>query len=423
MGGEEMKITILTPTFNDARFIPYMLRSVLEQSYQNWELLIVDDASTDDTPSVVSPFLKDTRIKYFYQKENRDQLCALYQVVPYITGDIVTLLHSDDLFLDKEALSRIVSYFRDDQSLDGIYADLCLVDEDGRIKGILRSTEVVNETTVMRAFLALGANIVTDVFCVRRRVFFDQVVKNYLLWNTFYWVKLSEDRIGVLNLRKVSPWYKYRQGDNYLSRANEARQAFVLSGCYRTIVELGYYYRVKKLWTALSSLPKVRRAIQWWPGYFCSRVRNALYEEVVLSLAANSCLLKKLLKSSQIEHPLIQRVFEIPVEYMRNLSRNTIILDLDNAVFDGLTDEQLFFGKDSRRFFELIMSGQNIPRIYQFFLEKAPQTQAVRVEKRQVEVVRNILRFLCLPIPILVDNEDNTPEALLEGFRRRFSWV
>ena len=57
-------VSIIMPSWNTARFIGESIQCVLDQTYQNWELLIVDDCSTDNTDEVVKPFLSDPRFKY-----------------------------------------------------------------------------------------------------------------------------------------------------------------------------------------------------------------------------------------------------------------------------------------------------------------------------------------------------------------------
>lgn len=63
-------VSIIMPSWNTARFIGESIQSVLAQTYTNWELLIVDDCSTDNTDEIVQPFLSDDRIKYFKNEQN-----------------------------------------------------------------------------------------------------------------------------------------------------------------------------------------------------------------------------------------------------------------------------------------------------------------------------------------------------------------
>ena len=62
-------VSIIMPSWNTERFIAETIQSVIDQTYQNWELIIVDDCSTDNTDEVVASF-KDDRIKYFHNEKN-----------------------------------------------------------------------------------------------------------------------------------------------------------------------------------------------------------------------------------------------------------------------------------------------------------------------------------------------------------------
>ena len=64
-----MKFSIIIPTYNRANFIAKAISSVLNQSYEKWELIIVDDGSSDNTKDVIEEFISiDSRIKYIYRK-------------------------------------------------------------------------------------------------------------------------------------------------------------------------------------------------------------------------------------------------------------------------------------------------------------------------------------------------------------------
>lgn len=86
------------PTFDHARFIARAIASVVAQELEDWELVVVDDGSPDDTPEVVKPYLKDPRVQYERLPRNRGLGAALNHGMECARGDLVAYLPSDDLY-------------------------------------------------------------------------------------------------------------------------------------------------------------------------------------------------------------------------------------------------------------------------------------------------------------------------------------
>ena len=95
-------ISVIMPAFNASDYIQESINSVIEQKYSNWELIIVDDGSTDSTSSIIiKNSLKDSRIKYFYQ-ENGKQGKARNLGIAYAKGMFVAFLDADDLWIPEK---------------------------------------------------------------------------------------------------------------------------------------------------------------------------------------------------------------------------------------------------------------------------------------------------------------------------------
>jgi len=99
--------SIIIPTFNDEKKIERALKSVISQDLSNWELIIIDDGSTDNTKQKVQPYLGNPKIKYFKQS-NSGVGIARNLGVQYSTGEFIIFLDSDD-----EAKPELLSDFRD----------------------------------------------------------------------------------------------------------------------------------------------------------------------------------------------------------------------------------------------------------------------------------------------------------------------
>lgn len=92
-------VSIVTPTYNCGRFIAATIESVLNQSYSNWEMIIIDDCSKDDTKEIVEEYCKkDSRIKYYLLKTNSGAAVARTEGIKLAKGEYIAFLDSDDLW-------------------------------------------------------------------------------------------------------------------------------------------------------------------------------------------------------------------------------------------------------------------------------------------------------------------------------------
>ncbi len=93
-------VSIITPTYNCAKFIGRTIDSVLAQTYTNWEMVIVDDRSTDDTKEIVDAYMaKDPRIKYHILKANSGAAVARTTAMQLAQGSFMAFLDSDDIWM------------------------------------------------------------------------------------------------------------------------------------------------------------------------------------------------------------------------------------------------------------------------------------------------------------------------------------
>lgn len=91
-------VSIIMPSYNTQKFIEETLDSVLAQTYTNWELIIVDDCSTDNTDEIVSPFLSDSRIIYIQNEKNSGAAVSRNRALREAKGKWIAFLDSDDLW-------------------------------------------------------------------------------------------------------------------------------------------------------------------------------------------------------------------------------------------------------------------------------------------------------------------------------------
>jgi glycosyltransferase involved in cell wall biosynthesis len=101
------KVSVLIPTYNYAHFLDEAIGSVLAQSFQDFELIIVDDKSTDDTLEVVSKYLDDPRVKIFVNEKNLGLVANFNKTLEFASGEYIKYLLADDK-LHPEILEKYV---------------------------------------------------------------------------------------------------------------------------------------------------------------------------------------------------------------------------------------------------------------------------------------------------------------------------
>ena len=121
-----MQFSIIIPTYNRAAFLPKAIESVLAQTYTDWELIVVDDGSTDNTREVVSKY-SDVRITYIYQ-ENSERSVARNNGIAHAKGEYVCFLDSDNYMLPNR-LERIAEFIERKNKSACYYTDIEYLNE------------------------------------------------------------------------------------------------------------------------------------------------------------------------------------------------------------------------------------------------------------------------------------------------------
>lgn len=118
-----MKISIITITFNSAKTLPRTLESVQSQTYPEIEHIVVDGASTDDTPSMIENYAKQHPNVHWISEKDNGIYNALNKGIAMAAGDVIGFLHSDDVLFSPHSIEHIAAAF-EDKDIDVVYGDL-----------------------------------------------------------------------------------------------------------------------------------------------------------------------------------------------------------------------------------------------------------------------------------------------------------
>ena len=178
------RVTAIIPSYNRANYLPLAVESVLAQSLPVFEIIIVDDGSTDNTPEVVKSFSDKVR---FFERDHQGVSAARNAGLELAQGDIIAWCDADDEW-EPEFLSSVVPLLKADPELDGVYTGFVHIDAAGN-----RLPHVgVKTVPPAELFSALIENdfVLTPTLVVRRKCFetagrFDtafQICEDYDMW-------------------------------------------------------------------------------------------------------------------------------------------------------------------------------------------------------------------------------------------------
>ena len=119
-------VSIILPTYNRGNLLERAVESVLSQSFSQWELLIVDDGSSDNTFDIVNHFMNDFPNIRYLKHSNRKLPLSLNVGIAASAGEFISFLDSDDEY-SKEYLSQRIKYFREHSKIDLIYGGVKII--------------------------------------------------------------------------------------------------------------------------------------------------------------------------------------------------------------------------------------------------------------------------------------------------------
>ncbi|SPF45817.1 Glycosyl transferase 2 family protein [Candidatus Desulfosporosinus infrequens] len=217
------KVSIVIPTYNHARYLRYALDSVINQSYANIEVLVIDDGSTDGTAELVRPYR--SIINYIY-KENGGTPSSLNLGLSRATGKYICWLSADDMMIG-EKVAKQVELMESDPSLGFSYTSFVVIDANGKkqydVNSLYFSDKREMVTKLQEGCFINGSSVMMRSSALKEIGDFDESLPqahDYDLWFRF----LRRFSCGFL----ADPLLAYRwHGENMSQCPNEACSVIV----------------------------------------------------------------------------------------------------------------------------------------------------------------------------------------------------
>ena len=142
-------VSVIMPSWNTGKYIAESIRSVFAQTYDKWELLIVDDHSTDDTDDIGRPFLKDSRVRYLKNDRNCGAALTRNRAIREARGEWIAFLDSDDMWMPEKLEKQVA--FMNEHGFNLSYTEYEKIDEDGRpLNVVVSGPSVVDRKKIYR---------------------------------------------------------------------------------------------------------------------------------------------------------------------------------------------------------------------------------------------------------------------------------
>ncbi len=231
-GSKNILVSIITPVYNYERYIAEAIESVLAQTCSNWEMIVVDDRSTDNSPEIVKKYAKkDHRIKLIELPENQGAAMARNRALEHAKGRYIAFLDSDDTWDDSKLEKQIA--FMQKNNFPVTFTSYELINENGtRLNHVIHSVKKLSLNDYLKNTIIGFSTAIIDIEQTGSISFMDIKTRS----DTQLWITLLKKGFFAYGLDEVL--VKYRKDHNSLS-SNKIKAALQVWRLYYKIENIG----------------------------------------------------------------------------------------------------------------------------------------------------------------------------------------
>ena len=185
-----MLVSVVTATYNMAKYVVLAVESVLQQTYPNIEIIVVNDGSEDNTTEVMDKFRSDQRVKYLPQKENKGQTVAKNIGINASKGKFVAFVDADNLW-KPDKLEKQLPLFDKSERTGVVYSDAEYIDGDGKILPYIKRDYYsgnITENLLLHNFINFNSAVIKRE-CINQIGIFDESLSMGIDWDL--WLRIS----------------------------------------------------------------------------------------------------------------------------------------------------------------------------------------------------------------------------------------
>lgn len=240
MKSQTNKISIITPSYNSVSFIRETIESVLNQTYKNWEMIIVDDCSTDNSVEIISEYAKkDKRIKLFVNSSNSGAAVSRNKALENTTGRFIAFLDSDDVWKPKKIQEQVDFMITNELPIS--FTSYSLIDEKGEaIEKVVNTVKEIDYKGYLKNTIIGMSTSMIDTNFVKPFKFKNIRTRQ----DTYLWISLLKRGHKAYGMNKILVNYRVRKDSISANKVKAAKRVWYL---YYDLEKLGllksvYYF-------------------------------------------------------------------------------------------------------------------------------------------------------------------------------------
>ncbi len=394
------KISVIMPNYNCEQYISYAIRSVLEQSYTNFELIIIDDCSTDNSRDVIDSY-QDPRVKKVYFQENECMYYAYNYAISIAKGEYFAIIDSDD-YWSVDKLKKQLDYIELHSECGACFTLVNVVDEENTILSEndtdrVKLFEVKNKSQYewIRHFYFKGSCLCHSSVLIRRDVLKEIGVYNLALVQIAdfdLWIRITKQYNIYVMQEKLTNYRWFKSGKNFSAPSEIANR--------RSNVEVSYvmsrYFddMSDELFVEVFSSNFINENAHTHEELLCERAL-ILLQTVFYGNPGRIGGIIKLASLIQQEstRKILRERYGITQKYIYELTVSPLL-------YDSAVEEKIKYNKEQQNYIIQLEKGQKNQQEYIANLERNLKSQDQYVheleekQKSQQEYISNLERDL-----------------------------
>lgn len=327
------KISVIIPAHNSANTIVEALESIKNQTYRDWEIILINDGSNDGTEAIVKRYLENTPLLVKYHKQDQhNYLNAIKYGMKFAQGSIIFVLDADKILFNQNVFYRVASTLYGEKC-DGMFVGIRAMYQrlkDGKLHLVIPYYR--NRLSLVKTALGFGQNIYTNYAFWRREVFETSVRENYLVNGMPSWYN-AQNNLGlrVVNGNFVGLKYRVTKKKKIVDKTPSEDQIKILSTELRTLHHIASKIKIPAY--------RIQAAVYYaFNKFHIASLCTIIFKQGRTSLKEITPLLVEM-RLNDVKYPYLQTIVDFSNNY-NSKKKAEILIPRDLKIYHGADIEE-----------------------------------------------------------------------------------